>query len=292
MRNDFAVFILTHRRPDKQTTLKTLRRGCYSGNVFLVVDDEDPMLDEYRAKYGDAVRVFSKEKYDKRFDIADNFKRRDAVVWARNASYDIAAEVGARYFLMHDDDYGSVFSRFGVDGTPRNVDLAKTADGRLDKAISSMLKWYIKAKQISTLCMAQGGDWIGGHPGVRSLHCRRKSMNTFFCDTERRIEFTGRLNEDTTAYCYWGHIGLLFLTAMQIHVVQEQTQKSAGGLTDAYLDLGTYAKSFYSVMHCPSFVQIGAIKGHGGNNAGRIHHEIDYERGLPKIMRASVKRRA
>jgi len=55
----FCIFILTHKRPDNQITLETLRRGNYSGKVYLVVDDLDPTLPEYQRLYGDKVLTFS-----------------------------------------------------------------------------------------------------------------------------------------------------------------------------------------------------------------------------------------
>lgn len=48
MRNDTAIFIITHQRADKQLTLKMLKQSGYSGKVYLVVDDMDCQLQEYR----------------------------------------------------------------------------------------------------------------------------------------------------------------------------------------------------------------------------------------------------
>ncbi|EFC6976332.1 hypothetical protein DFZ72_21860 [Escherichia coli] len=39
MRDDFCAFILTHGRPDKVLTYRTLRRAGYTGKIFIVVDD-------------------------------------------------------------------------------------------------------------------------------------------------------------------------------------------------------------------------------------------------------------
>ena len=47
MRDDFAVFILTHGRAKQQKTVKTLKRCGYTGRLYLIVDDEDKELDEY-----------------------------------------------------------------------------------------------------------------------------------------------------------------------------------------------------------------------------------------------------
>lgn len=36
MRDDFAVLILTHGRPEQQHTLRSLERSGYTGRVYLV----------------------------------------------------------------------------------------------------------------------------------------------------------------------------------------------------------------------------------------------------------------
>ena len=41
MRDDFAVMILTHGRADRVYTLKSLRKGGYTGKVYIVIDNED-----------------------------------------------------------------------------------------------------------------------------------------------------------------------------------------------------------------------------------------------------------
>ena len=52
MRDDFVVFIITHKRPDNQITYKTLKRGKYTGKIIFVLDDGDDTIDAYCEKYG------------------------------------------------------------------------------------------------------------------------------------------------------------------------------------------------------------------------------------------------
>lgn len=51
-------------------------------------------------------------------------------------------------------------------------------------------------------------------------------------------------------------------------------------MTEAYLETGTYVKSFYTVMMNPSAVQISST----GVSAMRIHHHINWEYITPKIL--------
>ena len=48
MRNDFAVFILTHGRADEMVTIKALKKGHYTGKIYLILDDEDEQVNRYR----------------------------------------------------------------------------------------------------------------------------------------------------------------------------------------------------------------------------------------------------
>ena len=114
-------------------------------------------------------------------------------------------------------------------------------------------------------------------------------MNAFVCDVERPFSFDGRINEDVNAYVSHGARGKLFFTAMQIQVNQTMTQANSGGMTELYLDVGTYVKSFYSVMYAPSCVKVGEL-GDPRSPHYRIHHSINWRVAVPKIMRETVRK--
>ena len=103
--SDFAVFILTHGRPDNVITYNTLQRQGYTGPLYIIVDNEDKTIDQYRKRFGERVIVFDKAAIAETFDEGDNFHDRRAVVYARNASFQIARNLGLTYFLQLDDDY-------------------------------------------------------------------------------------------------------------------------------------------------------------------------------------------
>lgn len=137
MRDDFCAFILTHGRPDKVLTYRTLRRAGYTGKIFIVVDDEDKTRHQYMAEFGEQVLVFSKADIASRFDEADNFGDRRSIFYARNACFDLAKLVGCKYFIQLDDDYHEF--QFRVD---RNYDQAYFPIRKLDAILSEMLAYY------------------------------------------------------------------------------------------------------------------------------------------------------
>ena len=278
MRDDLCVFILTHGRPDHVHTYNTLMKAGYTGKVYIVIDDEDKQADGYRKRFGDKVLTFCKAEWAEKTDEGDNFNHRKAIVYARNACWDLAKQVGCRYFVQFDDDY----TKFQLRHNSQHQYVSGCVTHKIDEIIESMLEFFISLNATS-IAMSQGGDHIGGESGCERPRLSRKCMNSWFCDVEKPITFFGHMNEDVSAYVTYGHRGQLFLTAYQIMLVQKPTQVTPGGMSDLYLTSGTYTKSFYTVMANPSCVQIGAM-GDPRGSGFRIHHDINWHKAVPKIL--------
>lgn len=278
----FAAFILSHGRADNVVTYGTLKKAGYTGKIVIVIDDEDEQGDEYRKIYGDKVYTFSKEEAAKYTDVGDLTPNHHGVVYARNTCHKIAAEMNLTHFLVLDDDYSSILYRYVQDGKLKSIAITD-----FDKLAKDMCRFLDQSGAI-TVAMAQGGDFIGGAKNENTKKgITRKAMNVFFCRTDRPFKFYGRLNEDTTMYTYLGNKGKLIFTIMPVMITQQQTQKSAGGLTEMYLDSGTYVKSFYSVMWCPNCVKVSSM----GAKHKRIHHKILWDYCTPKILSEKYKKK-
>lgn len=284
MRNDFCVFILSHGRPDRVHTYDTLMKAGYTGKYYIVIDDEDKTAEEYRKRFGDKVLQFCKAKVAAQADECDNFNNRKVILDARYVCWELAKQVGCRYFCQLDDDYTSFFIRHD---SKYNYVSARL-HSRIDSVFDALIEFLVSTNA-TAIAMSQGGDHIGGggseeHGGGQARPClRRKCMNSWLCDVEKPIKFFGRINEDVSAYVTFGHRGQLFLTVIQAMLVQMPTQTNPGGMTDIYLHGGTYIKSFYTVMANPSCVQIGAM-GDPRGSGYRIHHKINWHAAVPKII--------
>lgn len=279
--NDFAVFILSHGRAGNIKTLKALENGNYSGKWYIVIDNEDDQAEEYRKRFGNHVLQFDKLAIAQTFDTGDTEENRRTIVYARNACFMLARQVGVRYFLELDDDYTSFEYRW-AEGKNLKVRKAK----QLDRLFAGMIE-FLKATGAVTVAFAQGGDYIGGASGMNARKpVSRKAMNTFFCDVENPFQFVGRINEDVNTYTKLGQEGKLMLTITAASIVQTQTQKAAGGMSGVYVDGGTYMKSFYSVMYSPSCVTISEM----GDTHRRIHHHISWRNCTPCILNERYKK--
>lgn len=278
MRDDFAVFILTHGRAENVVTFRTLQRLGYSGKWFMIIDDEDDQAPLYYQKFGrDHVIMFDKKAAYDRADTMDNFEEHKAIIYARNESFRIAKELGLTYFLMLDDDYTDVLYRF-IDGEKLRGISLKGED--LEGLFEAMLD-FLDSSGAAIVALAQGGDMLGGAQSPRfRAGIIRKCMNSMFCRVDRPVEFRGTMNEDITTYTTLGSRGVLFLTYTVCHILQIQTQTLDGGMTETYKENGTYSKSFYSVMSMPSAVKVHMMY----SKYNRIHSKVNWECCVPKIL--------
>lgn len=275
MNSEFCVFILTHGRANNVITYETLKRQGYTGRIFIVIDDEDDQEAEYRKRYGDMVIQFCKREIAQTFDTMDLSAERRTIVYARNACFKIAQALGVRYFLELDDDYTAFMFRWVHDGKFMHRHVSN-----LDALFAAMVS-FLQDTGADTVALAQGGDFIGGSGNKRlQEELLRKAMNSFFCDAQKPFQFVGRINEDVNTYTLLGSRGWLTFTTVKVMLNQKTTQKNAGGMSDVYLDMGTYLKSFYSVMVMPSCVRITEM----GDKHKRIHHHIKLDYCVPKIL--------
>ena len=276
MRDDFAVFILSHGRANNVKTLTTIKNCGYTGKWYIIIDNEDKQAQEYYENFGEEhVVMFDKIEKAKHVDTCDIQQARNIVLFARNSCHDIAKELGLTYFLELDDDYIEFRERYEKNGT-----LSSRFVLDFDSICNEMIE-FLETSGALTIAFAQMGDFIGGLDcAMFKQRLTRKCMNSFFCKVDRPFQFLGRINEDVNAYCLLGTQGKLMLTIADIALNQVDTQQNSGGLTESYLDNGTYVKSFYSVICCPSCVKVAEM----GVNHKRFYHLVDWEHCLPKIL--------
>ena len=157
--NQFAVFIMVHGRPDKMWTYNTLRKCGYTGKIFLVADNLDKTLNEYKLKYGNELLVFDKKEASKEMDSGDNTGDLRSTLFAANKIFDLAKENNIKHFFIMCDDYyyfgyrymsgariiknlDKVFELFpGYDNFDANQQVIniKNNSGRSDRNISASL---------------------------------------------------------------------------------------------------------------------------------------------------------
>lgn len=264
----FAVFILTHGRPDNVITYKTLMDCNYVGRLYLVVDNQDKTLSRYQQNFGsESVVVFDKEAIADASDEGNNFGVRSAILMARNACFSIAESKGITHFIQLDDDYYYFGMRF---------DTGAKKIKNINTSFAAMLRFF-EDSGATSVAFSQGGDHIGGFSGLK---LKRKAMNSFFCSTNRPFRFIGTMNEDVNTYTTLGSRGHKFFTFTGLQLDQKDTQSQSSGITDQYLKYGTYCKAFTTVMMMPSSVRVSMMQ----TDNPRLHHSINWASTVPCIL--------
>lgn len=285
---DFAVFILTHGRPDNVITKKTLDKCGYTGKIYYIVDNEDKTLNRYISNFGkENVRVFDKKAMADSIDEGNNFDERRTITHARNACFYIAEELGLKYFIELDDDYTSFDFRIDVESIEESRGIIKPIKD-INKIFSLMID-FKKNIKCNSIAFAQGGDFIGGINNGKDSYrfSKRKCMNSFICSTDDYFQFVGAMNEDVNTYTTLGSRGNLFLTIPYASLTQKATQSQESGITDMYLLYGTYCKSFTTVMMMPSSVKVSMMN----SSNPRLHHSISWVNTTPMIIDKSFKKK-
>jgi len=285
MRDDFCVFILSYNRPQNVPTVAALEEYGYTGDWYILIDHADD-VEPYTNEWGEEnVIVLDKDDALPELDRGDNMNRRDCNVYARYQSFDVAQELGYDYFALFDDDYDRFRYRWDENGEYDGTIQVEDVDMMFEHLIT-----YLEEANLHSIATSQGGDWIGGEKAHIAnnngeITAKRKVMNTFVCKADRPFEFRGTINEDVNTYVRAAQLGKLFLTPNLISINQEETQQEDGGLTDIYLDQGTYMKSFYTILYSPSSVELNKM----GDTNYRIHHHIDWNASVPKIVPEDTK---
>ena len=205
------------------------------------------------------------------------------IVYARNVCFQIAKELGLSHFIQLDDDYDCFNSRFDHE----NKYVYKSKVASLDRVFKALVDFH-RNTNVASIALSQNGEWFGGAEGNfgRKIFLKRKAMNSFVCATDRPFQFIGKLNEDVNTYTRQANLGKIFFTTNWVSLHQLLTQSNSGGITEAYIESGTYVKSFYSIMYQPSSVGMMLM----GATDKRIHHRVNYKYTVPKILDEKYKK--
>lgn len=281
MRNDFAVIIISHGRPDC-ITWHVLRNAGYTGKMIIVVDDEDSTKDVYIERYGPSVHVFHKRVG---FDIGDNQDGPNGVAtFARNECWNVAEKEGLKYFLMLDDDLQSVSIRHKKDGHLKNTKV-KDFD-----AIAEAYCNMMDESGIDCTSFGLAADYIGGLQRFLDTRYKRWTCCTFFLRTASRFDFVGRYSEDAVTPILNSQRGKKFVGFLDVQMVFDVYLPSrpnkvvTGGCQDAYRENDSYILRYYGVMFCPDCIKVRSSRGIGWDNT------INNNSAWPKILSPEVRK--
>lgn len=241
--SNIALFILTHGRAHDIKTYETLKRFGTEKDVFLIVDDMDDELDEYRNTFKN-VEVFDKRSVD--VDTMTNAEEWCTPVYARNYAFELAKKKGYDYFVMLDDDISDLKIRAEKDGKLRSFDIKS-----IDDVFDGMAE-FMAHSSVALLGFLPSGAYIGGLSGAYREKVKRDITQVFMCRTKDGSYFKGVMNEDYIASLALANDGKTALSLFLINLFAPTRMSNKGGLHDTYAKMGVYVRDFYTCIAYPS----------------------------------------
>lgn len=254
-KNNFAIFIISHERADRQLTYNLLRRCNYTGKIYIVVDDEDKELELYHELYPDELIVFSKDEMLKDgVDTVDNFRNKKTALLPSNFCFEYAKSLRLDYFLKLDDDLRDLMYRYVDEGK-----LKASKFTRMDDIMAVLIDFMEKTK-VDCLSFGNAGSYIGGANGRFKEKIGRNNAGSFLFKTDTDIRFLGTRQEDYNIVAKYSQVGRLFFEILDLCITTSQRGDNKGGCAEDYKDTGMYVVNFYSIIVAPSCTKIGFKK--------------------------------
>jgi len=280
MRKDFALFICTHGRPDKQLTLKTFKYHGYTGKYFLIVDDTDETIQKYIDNYGaENIIVFNKNYYinSDKFDNGDNKLHDKCILYAKRAAEDIAKEYGYKFFIIADDDITNLSVRYPKDGKAKRVSITN-----LDDILNTHIE-FIEETNIVCLGFGNVTHYFSGVSAFNWNNSKHRLLpyQLLLRNGKFSVNWLSWFAEDdVTEYqsCMLGNLWLVSLFVMyDIEPVGDINV--TGGMVDVYKQNDLFSLQFNAVKYCPQRI---TLRNHRKN--GKIVMDRHNEICFPKIL--------
>ncbi len=253
---NFAVFIISHGRPDRQHTLKTLRRGGYTGRIILVLDDEDSTYEEYKANDAEIIQ-FSKLRFMVIADTVEREKRDASAVYARNAVEAFAKELRLDTFLMIDDDITGLRYRWIENGSVKSL----AVKGGLDKVFEYYSQYMLDTGIACTSFPFTMFYIAGTHDLERRITEYRHTYQIHIRNAHKEVEWTGTINHDTITQLLTMKRGYIWWSIPHLVFDAKPMNSESGGLKEVYDTIGDFNMAFLAMITSPDCCSIVPSKG-------------------------------
>lgn len=275
---NFAVFITSHNSPYECISYGALRTAGYTGDIHIVIDDNDSQFDEYD-RSGNNIVVFHKQDYVDKLDIgmSKTNPQLAAVLYARAAVEDVAKRLELDYFIVMDDDIHGFRYRYLKDNK-----LCSKPVENFDWLIYNYIKFMNESNSIC-LSFANDGSFIGGASAVEKILERRSCHTIFLRDTRKEFVWKFAVNEDYVSSLLYANKGVLMFTLPFVQRNISGMNDRKEGMHGMYESTTEFQRAFYNVIACPWTCKVGEYKGH---KVVRTNKNTAY----PKIVSSKYRR--
>lgn len=195
---DIGVIILSHNSVDNVLTYDMLSRMSCELPIHILVDNEDKMMLEYKARFRSELLIYNKKETASRCDtFIGGDKYLPCAMVARNAALDKARELGYNYLVLLDDDIKRMQYVYNNNGH-----LGRSEIKSFGSVIKAIVEFMSKGNVLAT-SFSFRASYFGGVNG--QFFNKRLIQNglaqVWIIDVNRSQMFRGKILEDGI-YCY------------------------------------------------------------------------------------------
>lgn len=277
MNNKFGIFILSHGRAGNVKTYHTLKKAGYTGDIYVVVDDEDSQKDKYKEEFGEYCLEFCKQEYMDKADTISTDGTRISALFARMAIMDFAKGMDYDYYCMLDDDIEKIVYRYPIKNSLKGMDVVR-ADYMFDCIVN-----FMRCAKLKVLGLQLAEGLIGGLYGIYKNGLLNQVLaGSYIFSKDTDFRFFGSVNEDTVATLDYLSRGGLAWRLGCITIKTPERGSNGGGLSEDYAKKNWYYIDMHAVIVSPWCCKIDV------NNENR--QKIDMRFARPKILSEKYKR--
>lgn len=257
---DFAIFILTHGRPNKQLTYESLKTANCTMPIYFVLDNTDNTIQEYIDTYGaENIIIFDKNYYLNSVDVGTNKPSAKCILYAKCAVEDIAKSMNLKYFVIADDDLTDFRFRF-PDKHNKQLNSWRITD--MDKVLSEMIG-FLDLGDLVSLGLCEHNFFFAGVKNYDDAHkqklCDLRIPHQFILRNIRyAVNWVSYFGEDDiTAMLYnsvrpWYKFPVLQLFTEPIGGYSE----TVDGMAETYNEMSDFTRCMFFKMYRPDCVTI------------------------------------
>lgn len=283
MREDFAIFIITHGHPDKQITYNTLLSCGYSGKIYFVIDNTDVTIQQYIDNYGkDSIIVFDKNYYinSERFDNGTNTPIYACAIYARRAVEDIAKSMKLTYFAMADDDIKTMVIRYPINNKLKRVPITD-----MNKIIDAHLE-LLDVEPLA--CIGFGGvqNYFSGASVFSALSSTKPIIpyQFFLRKTAKPVRWSCWYGEDDVEAYFNTITGNMWFASL--YVMIESMPNGTGSMATTYATINSYVMSFAELRYFPGLLRVHKRPKSKASLFGVVRKNSDW---FPRILNKKYK---
>ena len=250
-----AIFVISYNRAGRVETYSALRDAGFLGEIFVVIDVNDPQYMEYLTRFGKELISYSKSNEKLVADTLESEKRESSAVYARNAVESIANQMCLDAFIILDDDITSFRYRWMQEGVCKSLKITQYIDRILLAYIDYMLSCNIATLSFENCMFYIGGisdDKISNERWTYQIHIR---------NTKFPVEWKSIINEDIITEIMTATKGYIWWSLPHVVYDAVAMNEKSGGNKDNYDTFSEYKRAIFATVVNPSSCKPGYSHG-------------------------------